>query len=150
MSVTCGRSVVFSIQHYVIKFVSDLRQVGGLLYTTLCDKVCQWLATGQWFSLGVLVSYTNKTDLRDISEILLIVALGTITLTLDNIFLLNFLSISNSIWKRSKPLSCIYEKTYRSYKFSPTILREDILIYWLFYSIFFTSYIYFNSYSIFL
>jgi hypothetical protein len=39
---------------------------------------------------------------------LLIVALGTITLTLDNIFLLNFLSISNSIWKRSKPLSQIY------------------------------------------
>jgi hypothetical protein len=37
--VTCDRSVVFSIQHYVIKFVSDLRQVGGFLYTTLCDKV---------------------------------------------------------------------------------------------------------------
>ena len=28
-------------QHYVIKFVSDLWQVGGFLYTTLCDKVCQ-------------------------------------------------------------------------------------------------------------
>jgi len=24
--------VVFSIQHYVIKFVSDLQQVGGFLY----------------------------------------------------------------------------------------------------------------------
>ena len=33
--------VVFSIQHCVIRFVSDLRQVGGFLYTTLCDKVCQ-------------------------------------------------------------------------------------------------------------
>jgi hypothetical protein len=43
--------VVLSIQHYVIKFVSDLRQVSGFLYTTLCDKVCQRLATGQWFSL---------------------------------------------------------------------------------------------------
>ena len=51
MSVTCDRFVVFSIQHYVIKFVSDLRQVCGFLYTTLCDKVCQWLATGLWFSL---------------------------------------------------------------------------------------------------
>jgi hypothetical protein len=36
-----GRSVVFSIQHYVIKFVSDWRQVSGFLYATLCDKVCQ-------------------------------------------------------------------------------------------------------------
>ena len=26
-----------------------LRQ--GVLDTTLCDKVCQWLATGRWFSL---------------------------------------------------------------------------------------------------
>jgi hypothetical protein len=51
LSVTYDRSVVFSIQHYVIKFVSDLRQVGGFLYTTLCDKVCQWLTTGRWFSL---------------------------------------------------------------------------------------------------
>jgi hypothetical protein len=29
LSVTCDTSVVFSIQHYVIKFVSDLRHVGG-------------------------------------------------------------------------------------------------------------------------
>jgi hypothetical protein len=28
--------------------------------TTLCDKVCQWLATGRWFSLGPPVSSTNK------------------------------------------------------------------------------------------
>ena len=31
--------------------------------TTLCDEVCQWLATGQWFSPGTLVSSTNKTDI---------------------------------------------------------------------------------------
>jgi hypothetical protein len=30
-------------------------------------QVCQWLAAGQWFSL---VSYTNKTDHHDITEIL--------------------------------------------------------------------------------
>jgi len=24
----------------------------GVLDTTLCDKVCQWHATGLWFSLG--------------------------------------------------------------------------------------------------
>jgi hypothetical protein len=34
---------VFSVQHYVIKFVSDLRQ-------------------GLWFFLGPPVSSTNKTD----------------------------------------------------------------------------------------
>ena len=39
----------YSIHHYVIKFISDLRQVGG-------------------FSMGTLV---NKTDLHDITEILL-------------------------------------------------------------------------------
>jgi hypothetical protein len=30
----------------------------GILNTTLCDKVCQWLAAGRWFSP---VSSTNKT-----------------------------------------------------------------------------------------
>ena len=40
---------------------------------TLCDKVCQWLATGQWFSDFL----HNKTDRHDIIEILLKVALNT-------------------------------------------------------------------------
>jgi hypothetical protein len=48
---------VYSIQHYVIKFVSDLRQV--------------------WF---FPVSSTNKTDRHDITEILLKVALNTISI----------------------------------------------------------------------
>jgi hypothetical protein len=46
----------------------------GLPDTTLCDKVCQRLATDQWFSRGTLVSSTNKTDRHDITEILLKVA----------------------------------------------------------------------------
>jgi len=50
---------VYSI-HYVIKFVNDLRQVGGFL------RVLQ-------------VSSTNKTDCHDITEILLKVALSTQT-----------------------------------------------------------------------
>jgi hypothetical protein len=50
----------------------------GLLDTTLCDKVCQCLATGRWFSLGTLASSTNKTDRHDITEILLNVLLNTI------------------------------------------------------------------------
>jgi len=49
---------------------------------TLCDKVCQWLATGLWFFPGTPVSSTNKTDSHDITEILLKVALNTINQTL--------------------------------------------------------------------
>ena len=46
--------------------------------TTLCDKVCQWFATGRWFSPGSSVSSTNTTDRHDLTEILLKVALNTI------------------------------------------------------------------------
>ena len=55
-----------------------LRQT--VLDTTLCDKVCQWLATGQWFSSG-LVSFNNKTDRHKIAKILLKVALSIIDQT---------------------------------------------------------------------
>ena len=41
---------VYSIQHYVIKFASDLRQVD------------------RWFSPGIPVSSTNKSDRHDIVE----------------------------------------------------------------------------------
>ena len=47
----------YSIQHYVIKFVS---------------------LTGRWFSPGTPVSFTNKTDCHDITEIFLKVALNAI------------------------------------------------------------------------
>jgi hypothetical protein len=50
----------------------------GVLDTTLCDKICQWLVTGQRFFLGTPVSSNNKTDSHDIAEILLKVALNTI------------------------------------------------------------------------
>jgi hypothetical protein len=49
--------------------------------TTLCDKVCHWLATGLWFSPGFPVPSTNKADRHDITEILLKVALNTIKQT---------------------------------------------------------------------
>jgi hypothetical protein len=38
--------------------------------TTLYDKVCQWLATGLWFSPSPPVSSINKTDHHDVTEIL--------------------------------------------------------------------------------
>ena len=43
----------------------------GVLDTTLCDQVCQWLVAGQWFFPGTPVSSTNKTDHHGISELLL-------------------------------------------------------------------------------
>ena len=52
---------VYSIQYYVIKFLRDL-------------------ATGRWFSPGTHVSSTDKTDLHDITKILLKGVLNTITL----------------------------------------------------------------------
>jgi hypothetical protein len=61
----------------VVMFEPRLRC--SVLDTTLCDKVCQWLAAGQWFSPGTPVSSTNKTDRHDITEILLKVALKPIT-----------------------------------------------------------------------
>jgi hypothetical protein len=42
-------------------------------------------ATGWWFSPGSLVSSTNKTDHYDITEMLLELALNTITLTLATV-----------------------------------------------------------------
>ena len=59
--------VRYSIQHYVIKFVTVLRQVSGFL--------------------RVLQFPPNKTDRNDIAETLLKVALTTITLTPIQIFL---------------------------------------------------------------
>jgi len=50
---------VYSIQHYVIKFVSDLRQVSVFFPDTR-------------------VSYTNKTCCHDINEILSKVVLNTL------------------------------------------------------------------------
>ena len=51
----------------------------GLLNTTLCDKVCQLLATGQWFSPGAPVSSTNKSEHHDLTEILFKVALSVVS-----------------------------------------------------------------------
>ena len=56
MSFNLAHGEVNSIQHYVIKFVSYLRQVGGFL--------------------RVLRSSTNKIDRHDITEILLKVGLN--------------------------------------------------------------------------
>jgi hypothetical protein len=60
----------------------ESRSWRDILDTTLCEKVCQWLDIGWWFSPGTSASSINKTYRHDINEILLKVALKTITLTL--------------------------------------------------------------------
>jgi hypothetical protein len=58
----------------------------GVLDTTLCDKVCQWLAAGRCFSSGTPDSSTNKTDRHEINVILLKVAFNTTTLSITHPF----------------------------------------------------------------
>jgi len=49
----------------------------------LTEHLRSLLVAGQWFSLDTLVSSTDKTDRHDIAEILLKVALNTITRNLE-------------------------------------------------------------------
>ena len=51
-----------------------------VLDTTLCENVRQWLSTARWFSPGTLVFSSNKTDHHNISDIILKVALNSISL----------------------------------------------------------------------
>jgi hypothetical protein len=59
---------VYSMQHYVIKFVCDLRQVCGFLRV-------------------LPVFSTNKTDRHDITEILLVI-MHSLVYFLSNIYLI--------------------------------------------------------------
>jgi len=47
--------------YHHLSYEFEPRSLWGVLDTTLCDKVCQWLAVGRWFSLGTPVTSTNKT-----------------------------------------------------------------------------------------
>ena len=60
----------------------ESRSWWGVLDTTLYDKACQWLVTGRCFLRVLPFPPPNKTNRHDITEILLKVALNTITLPL--------------------------------------------------------------------
>ena len=75
-----------ALQMYVIKFV-------------------KWLATGRWFSPGLLVSFTNKTDCHDKTEILLKVVWATITQKSVQHF--NVTTFKFSVFRRFKYLQII-------------------------------------------
>ena len=75
-------TTTFTISAYHCEF--EPHSWCGVLDTTYkCDRVCQWLATGLWCTLSTLVSSTNKTDRQNITEIMLKVALSTITPPLE-------------------------------------------------------------------
>ena len=76
----------------------------GVLYTTLCDKVCQWLSAGLWFFIGS----SNKTDRHDITEILLKVTLNTITLNSYKIiiFWVHKSKMATTARQSKQPIGC--------------------------------------------
>jgi hypothetical protein len=92
---------------------------------TLCDKVCQWLASGRWFSPGPPVSSTNKTDRHDITEILLKVALNTIKQTNKPILYHNMLTLPLWSWQfiLKNDYSCNPVEHIDRYRFSSTIIK---------------------------
>ena len=94
---------MYSIQHYVIKFVGDLRQVSGFL--------------------RVPGSSTNKTDCDDITEIVLKVALNTINQTC---LLFNYLckTIKSFKYKLWCDLSLVVHYFFR---FNSTFQMEDLI-----------------------
>jgi hypothetical protein len=100
---------ICAISAYHTSCYVDSRSWRGVLGTTIYNKVCQWLAIGQWFSPGTPDSSINKIDHHDITEILLKVALNTLTLTLKLCYL--------SGW-HSHTLQMLYLKCW--YQFSQT------------------------------
>jgi hypothetical protein len=74
----------------------------SVLDTTLCDKVCQWLVTGWWFSPGTPVSSTNKTDRHDITEIFMSFSNSLYSYQKCDLVQSTGLSLSNSLYSYQK------------------------------------------------
>jgi hypothetical protein len=90
----------------------------GVLDTTLCDKVCQWLAADLWFSP---VPSINKTDRHNITEILLKVALDTVLVLFNKIWHVTtdvvWQNMSYNYWHfMTENLLYLLEVSYRSKK----------------------------------
>jgi len=68
-----------------IKATNNISHLWELFIKTSKVIAHKALVAGQWFSLGTPVFSTNKTNRHDLAEILLKVALNTITLTLHTV-----------------------------------------------------------------
>ena len=73
--VLTSNCAISAYHHKCYEFES--RSWWGVLHTSLCDQVCQWLSTGRWFFSWFL---HQKNDCHNMTEILLKVVLNTITL----------------------------------------------------------------------
>jgi hypothetical protein len=104
-STTCEISAYYHLPGSC-KFESHSWCQWGVLDTTLCDKVCQWLVAGQWFCPGPPVSSTNKTDCHDITEILLKVELNTKIHPLNNDIGKYFSKCSHKIMEMMQMQNC--------------------------------------------
>jgi hypothetical protein len=105
---------------------SILRAWRGVLDTTLCDKVCQWLATGRWFSPCTPVSSTNK------HEILLNVALNTMMMVCLCLLLILFHSSeTNNCNLEGIPIFIKSSGTFTAVK---ALVSINIAFIWLAYS----------------
>ena len=95
---------LYQIQHYVIKFVSDLRQVGGFNFST------------------------NKTDRHDITEIFFKVALNTINQPSNNRFegLPGYLTGLKSKSVLSYVLFLLFQKRYSCNGLKKKWILQDI------------------------
>jgi hypothetical protein len=118
--------------------VFESRSWQGVLDTTLCNKVCQWLTTGRWISLGTPVSSTNRTDRNDITEILLEVALNTITLTKqimvsheDHQFLYIFMANRYQICKKCQ-LVVLKVKIFNQHILPTHNYKQSSILVWMF------------------
>jgi hypothetical protein len=75
-------NVVFELLSKLELIIVSENVLFGMISIADID-ICQLLVAGWWFSPDTLVSSTNKTYHHDIAEILLKVALNTLTLTLN-------------------------------------------------------------------
>ena len=86
----------------------------GVLKTILCYNVCQCLAAGRRFFVGIAVSWANKTDRHDIAKILLKVMLNLITLTLHRCTTV-IIPITNNVASLMMRFSCFCTNKNDSY-----------------------------------
>jgi hypothetical protein len=89
--------------------------------TTLCDKFCQWLATGWCFSSGPPVSSTNKSDRSDITELSLKVALNTI----KQANILKIYQIKHKIYPNHQDEWYVYHRDLSRYVSDPHIYDKQ-------------------------
>ena len=73
-------TIVHTLDEHADHYTTEKNQMTMYVNETFIEHYDHF-ATGQWFSPGIYVSSTNKTECHEITEILLKVALNTINHT---------------------------------------------------------------------